>query len=75
MILLSGRAFGYILEERQLAHGQQRLQPFSMVACLWFLHTLGRQHRLSPVLLVLALLVTKPRVGGGVAGLGQGVPW
>lgn len=29
----------------------------------------------SSVLLVLALLVTKPCVGGGFAGLGQGMPW
>lgn len=59
MLLLSGRAFDYILEERQLARGQQRLQPFSMLACPSFFHTIARQRRLSPVLVALALLITK----------------
>lgn len=65
----------YILEEWQLARVQQRLQCFSTVACPWFLHTIARQHRLSPVPIFLALLVMELWVGRGVAGLGQGVLW
>lgn len=59
MISLSGGVFDYVLEELWLACGQQRLEPFSIVACPWFLHTFTRWLRLSPVLVVIALIITK----------------